>query len=157
MDGRVDIVQELIRAGAALDVHDKDQWTALHAAAMQGSVDIVQELIRAGAALDVQDKDQLTALHSAAMQGNVDIVQELIRAGDALEVQVGMARLPGGMPRREATPMSSLSWRRLRRRRRTVAAAAAVTCRLTINMFSKERRVLFTSGHHPCTASSNYK
>ena len=57
----LEIVQELIRAGAALDLQDKNGYTALMEAVMNKHPEIVQELIRAGAALDVQDNYGQTA------------------------------------------------------------------------------------------------
>ena len=106
-----EIVQELIRAGAALDVQDTltvsyamalydrnvKGLTALMFAAKYNHIAIAQELIRAGAALDVQDSafdtkwldvgTGWTALMWAAQKNNLEMVQELIRAGAALDVQ----------------------------------------------------------------------
>ena len=49
MYNMLEIAQELIRAGAALDLQDKYGRTALMRAAQNNSIEIVQELIRAGA------------------------------------------------------------------------------------------------------------
>ena len=94
---RLKLVQELIRAGAALDVQciHRVGWgveargkTALMYAAAMGRLEIVQVLVRAGAALDVQDtNDGQTALMYAAAMGHLEIVQVLVRAGAALDVQ----------------------------------------------------------------------
>ena len=99
---RLEMVQELIRAGAALDLHDpldpdKNGKTALMYAALTNhfggqalvrSLEIVKELIRAGAALDLQDNDgYYTALVWAVKFNHLEIVQELIRAGAAIDVQ----------------------------------------------------------------------
>jgi ankyrin repeat protein len=61
--GYINLVRELIKAGAALDVQDENQCTALHVAAnceeyardgrYLALIDIVKELIQAGAALDM--------------------------------------------------------------------------------------------------------
>ena len=77
----LEIVQELIRADAALNVQDNQGGAALMYAASDKSIEIVQELIRAGAALDVQAKNGATALMCAARNEHPEIVQELIRAG----------------------------------------------------------------------------
>ena len=79
-----EIVQELVRAGAALDLQNNKGITALMNA---NRLEIVQELIRAGAALDLQDKRGNTALMRAVMNNHLKIVQELIRVGAALDVQ----------------------------------------------------------------------
>ena len=44
--GYAEVVQELVRAGAALDLRDKDQRTALMKAALNGRTETVQELVR---------------------------------------------------------------------------------------------------------------
>jgi ankyrin repeat protein len=85
---RLEVAQELIRAGAALDVqNNNDNETALIYAAANDRLEIVQELIRAGAALDVQNNNGRTALIRAAYYSHLEIAQELIRAGAALDVQ----------------------------------------------------------------------
>ena len=61
-NNRLEMVQELIRAGAALDVQSNGGYTALIHAALNNRLEMVQELIRAGAALDVQDTEGRTAL-----------------------------------------------------------------------------------------------
>ena len=58
----LEIAQELIRAGAALDLQANNGRTALVIATRNNMGEIAQELIRAGAALDVQDKHGRTAL-----------------------------------------------------------------------------------------------
>jgi ankyrin repeat protein len=90
----LEMVQELIRAGATLDLQDEDGETALHGAATNDHIEILQELIRAGATLDLQDEGGKTALMYAAKYKSVEmrfnhleIVQELICAGATLDVQ----------------------------------------------------------------------
>lgn len=63
------MVRELVQAGAALDVQDKGQNTALMYAAEFGHTEVVQELLhpngRPGAALDLRNKLGKTALQIA--------------------------------------------------------------------------------------------
>ena len=89
---RLEMVQELIRAGAALDVQDNNGDTALMWAVQNNRLEMVQELIRASAALDLHDpldpdKNGKTALMYAALTNSLEIVKELIRAGAALDLQ----------------------------------------------------------------------
>ena len=82
----LEIVQELIRAGAALDLQDSEGRTTLMDAAWKNRLEIAQELIRAGAALDVQDSDGRNALQLARENGHTKIATLLREAG---------ARCPG--------------------------------------------------------------
>ena len=61
-DNRLEMVQELIRAGAALDLQNNHGYTALMYAVEYNRLEMVQELIRAGTALDLQTKNGRTAL-----------------------------------------------------------------------------------------------
>lgn len=51
-EGHVDVVMELINAGAAVDIADNDGVTALGAAVIKGSVECVDALINAHADVD---------------------------------------------------------------------------------------------------------
>jgi len=87
MGNYLEIAQELIRAGAVLDVQNINGATALMYAVLFNRLEIVQELTRAGAALDVQDSEGQTALRYAVWSNRLEIAQELIRAGAALDLQ----------------------------------------------------------------------
>ena len=87
MKGHTEVVQELVRAGAALDLQDKDQCTALMWASACGYTEVVQELVRAGAALDLNSKSNRTTLMFAACYGHNEVAHELVRAGAALDLQ----------------------------------------------------------------------
>jgi hypothetical protein len=86
VDNRLEMAQELIRAGAALDVQNEPGMTALVCAAASNRPEIAQELIRAGAALDVQDKDGDTALMLSVEHDSPELATLLREAG---------ARCPG--------------------------------------------------------------
>jgi len=84
INGYLDIVKELIKAGAVIDV-DHPQYssygaTALIGAAGSGHVDVVKELIKAGADVNHRDKGQ-TALGVASCNGHANVVRELLKAG----------------------------------------------------------------------------
>ena len=83
--GHLEIVQQLIKAGADVNVKDKDNgdWTPLHTASYEGHLEIVQELIKAGADVNVKEDNEhgSTPLHVASLKGHLEIVQELIKAG----------------------------------------------------------------------------
>jgi ankyrin repeat protein len=82
--GYVDIVKELINAGAVIYA-DHPQYSDYAAAALigasrKGHVDVVRALIKAGADVNHADRGD-TALCEASRGGHVDVVKELIRAG----------------------------------------------------------------------------
>ena len=80
-EGNLELVRQLIKAGANVNVKDKDAiWFAnfpMTLAASLGHLEIVQELIKAGA--DVNPGGDSTPLHAA--EKNLEIVKELIKAG----------------------------------------------------------------------------
>ena len=76
-----------MRAGAALDLGDKYQCTALMIAAHHGHTEVVQELVRGNAFLNLCDEDGNTALMWAARNGHTEVVQALVQAGAALDLR----------------------------------------------------------------------
>ena len=80
------IVQELIRAGADVNVKDNYKRTALHKASWRGHSNVIKTLALAGANLNVQDVNGMTPLMRAAEQGHANAVVELIRAGADVSV-----------------------------------------------------------------------
>ena len=79
--GHVQVVGELIRAGARVDAKHYIRKTALHRASWSGHSSVVTTLIEAGANLNEQDEYGMTPLMEAAGSGHVQVVGELIRAG----------------------------------------------------------------------------
>ena len=80
-------VDELIRAGADVNVRDTTQVTPLSAAAFNNADKTTALLIRAGANVNAGDENQWTPLHYAA-RGNADKVTALlIRAGADVNAQ----------------------------------------------------------------------
>lgn len=78
-NGQLDVVKELIKAGANIN-YANIFGSPLTKAAERGHLEIVQELIKAGADVNIE-KDSETALLIAKEKNYQDIVQELIKAG----------------------------------------------------------------------------
>ena len=90
--GRDEIVCELIRAGASVNVVTSRWWgglaagsTALHFAAAK-NFSVVKRLCAAGADTNVQDRFGVTPLMCAVERGSDEIVCELIRAAASVNV-----------------------------------------------------------------------
>ena len=84
--GHVQVVGELIRAGARVNAKDNSKQTALHLASCSGHSSVVTTLIEAGANLNEQDRYGMTPLMWAAYWGHHQVVGELIRAGANVSV-----------------------------------------------------------------------
>ena len=86
--GHTEVAQELVRAGAALDLQDKYETTALILAARDGRTEVVQELVQAGAALDMSTQrlyfvdHSIRGIRSMSVNGSdVLIAQTLLDRG----------------------------------------------------------------------------
>lgn len=80
-DGHLEIVDRLLRAGAAVDAPSAAGATALHEAATHGRVQIVDRLLQAGADMNARSRYEKTALMRAARSGHLEVVGRLLRAG----------------------------------------------------------------------------
>jgi len=81
LDGNVEAIQALIKAGANVNAGDVEGETPLHLAAFDGNVEAIQALIKAGANVDAGDVEGETPLHLAARYGDVEAIQALIDCG----------------------------------------------------------------------------
>ncbi|KAM9797929.1 kinase D-interacting substrate of 220 kDa B [Neosynchiropus ocellatus] len=79
--GSLDIVQELIRRGANVNLDDVDCWSALISAAKEGHVEVVTELLENSAYVEHRDMGGWTALMWAAYKGRVDVTTVLLEHG----------------------------------------------------------------------------
>nr|XP_033499336.1 kinase D-interacting substrate of 220 kDa B isoform X1 [Epinephelus lanceolatus]XP_033499338.1 kinase D-interacting substrate of 220 kDa B isoform X1 [Epinephelus lanceolatus]XP_033499339.1 kinase D-interacting substrate of 220 kDa B isoform X1 [Epinephelus lanceolatus]XP_033499340.1 kinase D-interacting substrate of 220 kDa B isoform X1 [Epinephelus lanceolatus] len=79
--GNLEIVQELIRRGANVNLDDVDCWTALISAAKEGHIEVVRELLENNANLEHRDMGGWTALMWGAYKGRTDVVQLLLEKG----------------------------------------------------------------------------
>uniref|UniRef100_A0A8C9WH12 Kinase D interacting substrate 220 n=1 Tax=Scleropages formosus TaxID=113540 RepID=A0A8C9WH12_SCLFO len=79
--GSVEIVQELVRRGANVNLDDVDGWTALISAAKEGHVEVVRELLANNANLEHRDMGGWSALMWAAYKGRVEVARLLLEKG----------------------------------------------------------------------------
>uniref|UniRef100_A0A3Q3FDP7 Kinase D-interacting substrate 220a n=1 Tax=Labrus bergylta TaxID=56723 RepID=A0A3Q3FDP7_9LABR len=79
--GNLEIVQELIRRGANVNLDDVDCWTALISAAKEGHIEVVRELLENNANLEHRDMGGWTALMWAAYKGRTDVAELLLEKG----------------------------------------------------------------------------
>ncbi|XP_046691957.1 kinase D-interacting substrate of 220 kDa B isoform X2 [Silurus meridionalis] len=79
--GSLEIVQELIRRGANVNLDDVDCWSALISAAKEGHVEVVKELLENSAYIEHRDMGGWTALMWAAYKGHVEVAKVLLENG----------------------------------------------------------------------------
>jgi ankyrin repeat protein len=77
--GNIEIVKELIKAGANLDLQDTNGETALMRACKHGHEEIIKELIRAGANFELKNKNGQTALMIANKKNNEEKIEKYIK------------------------------------------------------------------------------
>jgi len=82
-----EIVELLIKKGAALELKDDEGDTALVYAVIGGSSAIIEDLLNAGANINVKNNDGYTPLHKSCMLSNRDLVNLFIRRGANLEIK----------------------------------------------------------------------
>ncbi|UXI15987.1 Sorting nexin-9 [Sarcoptes scabiei] len=78
MNNNLEIVERLIKAGADVNMKDKQGRTAAHWASFKGYHQILDCLLRAGIKADERDQDGKTALHLAAEYGFKKALNTLI-------------------------------------------------------------------------------
>ena len=77
---RVEIVKQLLEAGAKVDIADKRSgFRPLHCSAKQGNAGITELLIRYGANVDAQSLQGETPLHLAVVNGHPAVVVILLK------------------------------------------------------------------------------
>jgi ankyrin repeat protein len=74
----VEVVCELVNAGAALDSPDIGLWTPLIWACYRGHADTVAELVSRGADVNTRGVHQVPGLVWAAGRGHIDVVRLLL-------------------------------------------------------------------------------
>jgi ankyrin repeat protein len=79
-NGQLELVRELLKRGASIDLPGGRGLTALMSAALNGHLSILLVLLQHSANPDLQDIDGGTALMKAACQGQEACVQTLLRA-----------------------------------------------------------------------------
>lgn len=78
---RIELVRELIRLGANLELRNADGNTALWLACFSNERAVVEALIDAGASLDNQNDNGATCLMYAASSGKAELVALLLARG----------------------------------------------------------------------------
>ncbi|XP_028296274.1 kinase D-interacting substrate of 220 kDa B isoform X2 [Gouania willdenowi] len=79
--GSMDIVSELIRRGANVNLDDVDCWSALICAAKEGHLEVVKELLENSAYIEHRDMGGWTALMWAAYKGREEVTKVLLEHG----------------------------------------------------------------------------
>uniref|UniRef100_A0A8C2G317 Kinase D-interacting substrate 220a n=1 Tax=Cyprinus carpio TaxID=7962 RepID=A0A8C2G317_CYPCA len=79
--GSLEIVQELIRRGANVNLDDIDCWTALISAAKEGHTEVVKELLENNANVEHRDMGGWSALMWAACKGRLEVAHLLLEKG----------------------------------------------------------------------------
>lgn len=79
--GDIELVRDLLRRGASVEMTSQKGKTALHYAAANGHVEIVKLLIEAGSDVNLRDNEWHTPLMLAAIYGCNHTVQALLANG----------------------------------------------------------------------------
>ena len=88
-NGRVNVVEVLIDAGADIEAKDVKGLTPLHYACDAGKLEIVQMLVEAGADVRVADNEGETCLNRAANDGRTETVRYLASLREADVIRQG--------------------------------------------------------------------
>jgi uncharacterized protein len=81
LNGNLEILAILIKAGAKLNIADPFGNTPLHLAADRNQTEAAELLLAAGADVDPQNRDGMTPLIIAASHGNTKLVLDLLAKG----------------------------------------------------------------------------
>ena len=92
-DGKIDLVQRLVKAGADVNMpRNEGNITALWKAAQLGHLDIVEYLLEQGAMTDIQDDELGTPLYVASENGSVPVIRCLVQRGADVNMVGGLHR-----------------------------------------------------------------
>lgn len=92
--GHIDRVRECLDWGVDVNLKDKNQWAALHAAAHSGHLAIVKLLVSRGADIHAEANVKRTALYLAVMNNNYQVVHYLKSNGAAVNKADASGQLP---------------------------------------------------------------
>jgi len=101
----LEVIEQLVRAGARTDLRLDDGRTPLHLAADTGALAVAVKLLNLGANPTVFTRDRVTPLHTAAVRGDVALVRVLLDAGAEVGSRLSQGLTPvdlaGGHGRHE--------------------------------------------------------
>ncbi|XP_068783564.1 ankyrin repeat domain-containing protein 31-like [Struthio camelus] len=80
-DEDIDLVCNIIKAGANINAQDYAGWTALHEASVEGLYRIANELLKAGADVNARGSEQITPLQDAVKEGHYEMAELLLWYG----------------------------------------------------------------------------
>ena len=80
-NGRMDVAQWLLNAGADANAQEEDHNTPLHVAVANGHLELIRTLLGHGVDVNAVARYDVTPLHTALEYGHVDIAQLLIQNG----------------------------------------------------------------------------
>ncbi len=90
----VEIIRQLLRCNANVNLQNSSGDTPLHLAARQNNSDLVRQLLNHNANVNLQNSDGDTPLHFAAQQNNSDSVRILLERGANVNLQNHMGSAP---------------------------------------------------------------
>lgn len=93
LNGKLNIVEYLLKSGADINAQDVQKMTPLHLAAMRGHLDIVKFLVSKGADLDMTNNKNILAIDIARQKNQVEVVaylttakQDVVKAREAAAI-----------------------------------------------------------------------
>jgi tetratricopeptide (TPR) repeat protein len=81
VNGNVEVVELLLKAGADIEAKDDFGLTPISLAAWRGHTEVVKLLLKARADIEVKDDFGLTPISLAASRGHVEVAKLLLKAG----------------------------------------------------------------------------
>lgn len=87
LDGRYDLMSELLESGVDIHAVNEDGNQALWIACANGSADIIQKLLDSGADIDHLNRNGYNCLMYAASSGKLSVVEQLLQAGADASVE----------------------------------------------------------------------
>ena len=93
-NGKIKLVETLLRHGADINVIDETGRTPLMLSAKTGHKEVVEHLLQKNAKVDIQDKQGHTAISLAGHSGNLEIVVLLINAGSNIQIKSKYGNTP---------------------------------------------------------------
>ncbi|KAF0723757.1 hypothetical protein Ae201684_017429 [Aphanomyces euteiches] len=85
--GYLNSVNELLSAGARVNMKNKRNEAALHIAAEKGYIDIVNILLLSKASVDIKNENRETPLHLACLKGYLEVAEALLGKNVSVEAE----------------------------------------------------------------------